>query len=59
MSKIEEVRNINIKQTYVRSSLIIFGLLFKDHLEWSLFHWCREIDVESKIGMDCHIRDRL
>lgn len=36
------------------SSLIMFGLLF-----WVLLGLYREIDVETEIGMDFHIQDRL
>jgi hypothetical protein len=42
------------------SILIIFGLLFRDDLDWRFIDLRREIDVESKtIGMDFHIRERF
>jgi hypothetical protein len=42
------------------SIVIIFGLLFRDNLDWRFIDLRREIDVESKtIGIDFPIRDRF
>lgn len=42
----------------IDGGLIIFGLLFRNHLERNFFDLCGEIEVESKTGMDWLFRNR-